>query len=229
MEREPFVNSICPYLKSIDDEKTAYAYPTFNNRCFLTHIPVDIVHQHQAFFCLDAHYQECYVYREPQIANRGKVIGVVAESMDSTQPSASFSAYDREVELEGSDQGRRAILFVIAVVVFFGTLFAIDARRSKGDLSANATQVTLVPTKTPIPSPTWTPIPSATATETVTPTATVTPSPSATQTRRPTATATATRTATASMPPTIVRRQTPTPVKTETGAQITPDTVTPGP
>ena len=195
-EKDPLASAICPYLRSVDDERTAHAFPTVNNRCHLIENPAEIVHHHQAFFCLDAHYQECYVFRAPEEVRKAKVIGVLSETMDSTQPSASLSAYDRDVELDQGNWGRSVLYFVIFFILMGGGLAVFSILGRKDNLSDISTLVAIEVTKSPIPSftPTEALVLSATATSTTSPTLTPTSEPSPTQTSTPEPSATMTPT-----------------------------------
>jgi SH3-like domain-containing protein len=53
----------CPFLGSLEDRETSFAYASQANHCHRTDTPVAIELAHQGAFCLSDRYPQCHVYR----------------------------------------------------------------------------------------------------------------------------------------------------------------------
>ena len=71
---------VCPYLRSFRDKKLVYEYSTSQNGCYAGTDIAGIAYEHQEVFCLNEHYRQCPVYKQPLLTDDDFVIDYVEET-----------------------------------------------------------------------------------------------------------------------------------------------------
>ena len=61
-QSKPSVPLRCPHLGLVDDQFTAYSYPSPNHRCAKVEVNTPLKQEYQLQFCLSPRHQNCPVY-----------------------------------------------------------------------------------------------------------------------------------------------------------------------
>ncbi len=84
---EQFPNlPLCPYLRSREDDTTAYAYPTHDNRCYARVAPKNLGPDYQASYCLGPDYHQCPFF----ISTEQAYLKLVSDSTPSSSKAQSI-------------------------------------------------------------------------------------------------------------------------------------------